>query len=145
SKRTRGRGTRTARAGSKRNLPARCVFPECKKPHRGPRFSFLCAEHSDISKSDKKKHLAAWRAAHVVAPKNGTAKRMVRPHRNGQPDQAAINQVFKVVEGEPGLRSEQIYKKVPLSPEVTKKALAKLREEKRVKTKGERRATTYAS
>ncbi len=53
--------------------------------------------------------------------------------------------MLKVIEGNPGLRSEEIYKKLPLRPELAKKALAKLREDKRVKTTGEKRATTYAA
>jgi transcription initiation factor IIE alpha subunit len=53
--------------------------------------------------------------------------------------------VFKVIEDHPGLRSEEIYKKLPLAPELTKKVLAKLREGKRVKTTGEKRAMTYAA
>jgi len=41
------------------------------------------------------------------------------------------------------LRSEEIYKKVPLKPDLAKKALTKLREDERVKTTGEKRAMTY--
>jgi hypothetical protein len=57
----------------------------------------------------------------------------------------AVDQVLEVIKAEPGLRSEQIYQKVSVSPKVAKKVLAKLREAKRVKTSGARRATTYAA
>lgn len=144
SRRSRMKRTRNVRAVSRRNVPARCVFPGCQKSHKGPRFSFLCDEHMGISKADKAKHLAAWRAANAGDTKNGTTKRQGRSGRNGQLDEETINRVLKIVEGQPGLRSEQIYKELPLPPELTKKALAKLREDKRVKTKGERRAMTYA-
>lgn len=145
SKRSRPRRTRNVRAVSKRNVPARCVFPDCEKPHKGPRFSFLCDDHMGISKAEKTKQLAAWRTAHVSESKSGASKRRGRSGRNGQLDEATVNRVLKVVEEQAGLRSEQIYKKLPLPPELTKKALAKLREEKRVKTKGERRGMTYAT
>jgi hypothetical protein len=41
------------------------------------------------------------------------------------------------------LRSEQIYKKLPLPPKTVKAALAKLRETNDVKTTGTRRSMTY--
>jgi hypothetical protein len=55
-----------------------------------------------------------------------------------------MTRVLEVIEANPGLRSEEIYKKLPLSVELAKKALTKLRETKRVKTKGEKRSMTYA-
>lgn len=58
-------------------------------------------------------------------------------------DGATLARVLQVIKSKPGLRSEQIYEKLPLPRELTKKALAKLRGDKLVKTKGTRRATKY--
>jgi hypothetical protein len=134
-----------------RNLPAHCIFPGCTNAHKGPRFSFLCAEHIGISKVDKKKHLDDWKVARKgSAPKtpsspNVAGKQAGRSHRRGSLDEATVTRVFKVIEDNPGLRGEEIYKKLPLAPELTKKVLAKLRDSKRVKTTGEKRAMKYAA
>jgi hypothetical protein len=64
-------------------------------------------------------------------------KRASRPHRRGSLDEATVARVLKITEDNPGLRGEEIYKKPPLAPELTKKVLAWLRESKRVKTTGE--------
>jgi hypothetical protein len=148
-----------ARAGGKagnssaRNIPPHCVYPDCTNAHKGPRFSFLCAEHVGVPKADKKKHLADWKAgsqgrAAVKPTATSKAARGTKGRRSGRPgalDDATLSQVFKVVEDNPGLRSEEIYKKLSLAPQLAKKALAKLRAQKRVKTKGAKRATTYAA
>jgi hypothetical protein len=79
-----------------------------------------------------------------VAPAKSGDKKTGRGGRRGSIDEATISRVLEVVEANPGLRSEEIYKKLPLSVEVARKALTKLRETKRVKTKGEKRSMTYA-
>ena len=56
---------------------------------------------------------------------------------------AVLVQLLKVIKSAPELRSEQIYKKVSVSPKVAKAGLAKLRAQKKVKTSGQRRSTTY--
>src|SRR5689334_11973972 len=62
-----------------RNIPSHCVYAGCTNAHKGPRFSFLCAEHVGIPKSEKKKSLAAWKEgrAEEAAPRAGTPKRAV--------------------------------------------------------------------
>lgn len=124
--------------------PKHCIHPECTKPHKGPRFSFLCAEHVGVSKTDKHKYLAAWKAEHKTgAPeKEAAPSKLPRRNRSGL-DEDIISRVLKVVEEKPGLRSEEIQQQLPVSPELVKKALAKLREDKRVKTTGEKRGMTY--
>jgi hypothetical protein len=56
-----------------------------------------------------------------------------------------LARVLKVVQGSPGLRSEEIMKKVPLPGPAVKAALAKLRSAKRVKASGQARGTTYSA
>jgi hypothetical protein len=80
----------------------------------------------------------------VVAAKSGD-KKPGRAGRRGSIDEATMTRVLQVIEANPGLRSEEIYKKLPLSVEVARKALTKLRDTKRVKTKGEKRSMTYAA
>jgi hypothetical protein len=53
-------------AEPKRHLPAHCVYPDCSKPHKGPRFSFMCEEHMGESKRDKQKYLQAWKETHTA-------------------------------------------------------------------------------
>ena len=65
--------------------------------------------------------------------------------RRGALNESMLARVLEVVKGEPGLRSEQIQKQLPLAPKLVKAALAKLRAAKRVKTTGQKRATTYAA
>jgi len=50
-----------------------------------------------------------------------------------------------MVKKKPGLRSEQLQKELSLAPKLVKAGLAQLRKDKRVKTSGERRSTTYAA
>jgi hypothetical protein len=49
---------------AKRHLPAHCVYPDCTKPHKGPRFSFMCDQHMGEPKRDKAKYLVAWKESH---------------------------------------------------------------------------------
>lgn len=73
--------------------------------------------------------------------RNGKASR--RGARRGV-DDATLASVLKVIKAKPGLRSEQIYVKLELPIAEAKKALEKLRRTGRVKTRGEKRATTYS-
>jgi len=73
-----------------------------------------------------------------------TPKTAAKPgRRGGAVNDGVLAQLLKVIKAAPGLRSEQIYKKVAIPPKVAKAGLAKLREQKKVKTSGTRRATTY--
>jgi hypothetical protein len=56
-----------------------------------------------------------------------------------------VQTVLKVIRENPGLRSEEIQRKSRLAPGAVRKVLQKLRREKTVKTKGEKRATTYSA
>jgi hypothetical protein len=71
------------------------------------------------------------------------AEKPRRRGRRGGINEATLSRVLKVIVSSPGLRSEQIYKKLPLPVAKVKTALAKLRAAKRVKTKGEKRSMTY--
>jgi hypothetical protein len=51
-------------AETKRHLPAHCVYPDCSKPHKGPRFSFMCDDHMGVGKRDKTKYLSEWKQTH---------------------------------------------------------------------------------
>jgi hypothetical protein len=91
-----------------------------------------------------RQHLAD-EVAKVIGGRNGraSANGVTTRRRRGISD-AVLDQLLKVVKAKPGLRSEQIYKKLPQqSPKILKAGLAKLRAQKKVKTSGERRATTY--
>jgi hypothetical protein len=83
---------------------------------------------------------AKGRQARALAPAKADGQRRGRRARL---DEATVSRVLKVVADSPGLRSEQIQGKLPIPPKVVKAALAKLRADKRVKTAGEKRATTY--
>src|SRR5258708_1445242 len=85
----------------------------------------------------------------AAAPSNGRPapgpKPKAGPQRRGRRgglNEATLSRVLKVIESSPGLRSEEIYRKLPLPAGKVKAALAKLRHSKRVKTKGEKRAMT---
>jgi hypothetical protein len=86
------------------------------------------------------------------APSNGAsakaavqAKAKARTGRQRGVDETTLTRVLKIIEENPGLRSEQIYAKLPIETELARKALTKLRDTKRVRTKGEKRAMTYAA
>jgi hypothetical protein len=71
-------------------------------------------------------------------------KKAGRPARSSSLD-AAVTQVFDAIKQHPGLRTEDAYKMLPLTPAVIKKALAKLRETGKVKLKGIKRAAAYTA
>jgi hypothetical protein len=72
----------------------------------------------------------------VVVTKGGRLAR-------GSVNETVMSQLLGVIKRSPGLRSEQIYEKVSLSPRLAKAGLAKLREKKLVKLSGQKRAATY--
>ena len=91
-----------------------------------------------------REHLAN-EVAKVIGGRNGrTTANGVTTRRRGSVSDAVLDQLLKVAKASPGLRSEQIYKKLPQhSPKILKAGLARLRAQKKVKTRGERRSTTY--
>jgi hypothetical protein len=64
-----------------------------------------------------------------------------RRRRGGAADGALVEKVVGYIKANPGQRTEEISKGIGAD---AKPALARLRAEGKVKTKGERRATTYA-
>jgi hypothetical protein len=82
-------------------------------------------------------------AVRAAAPLQAT-KPTGRRRRRGL-DERTIESVFQFVTRNPGRRSEQIQKESGVAPDSVRKALAKLREAGRLKTKGEKRATTYTA
>jgi hypothetical protein len=93
-----------------------------------------------------REHLAA-EVATVIGGRPSSAAatnhRVKQPRGKSGVSDAVLGELLKAIKSAPGLRSEQIYKKVSISPKVAKAGLAKLREQKKVKTSGERRSTTY--
>ncbi len=79
------------------------------------------------------------RAAAAKAPAGGGRRR-----RRGISPQV-IDRVHGFIQKNPGLRTEELYKRLDMAPDAVKKALSKLREMKKVKTAGEKRATTYSA
>jgi Mn-dependent DtxR family transcriptional regulator len=73
---------------------------------------------------------------------NGAVKRR---GRRGSLDQGTLDQILKFVEKHPGLRSEQIQGELDVDRKLVKAGLAKLRETKKVRTSGHKRATTYTA
>ncbi len=84
----------------------------------------------------------------VLRPSNGggaaPAPRRGRPPGGGRLSPAALDQLLEVIRKKPGLRSEQIQREVSLGAKAVKAGLAQLRKERRVRTSGQRRSTTYA-
>ena len=92
-----------------------------------------------------REHLAEEVANVIGGQRNGAVPsgRAKRRRRGAGVDDTVLEQLLRTIKASPGLRSEEIYKKLPVSPKVAKAGLAKLREQKKVKTSGEKRATTY--
>ena len=59
-------------------------------------------------------------------------------------DAATLERIAGFIEKTPGLRSEEIQRELALPSKLVKIGLAKLRDTKRVRTAGQRRATTYS-
>jgi hypothetical protein len=89
--------------------------------------------------------------AHIVAQVasgrgNGSSGRARRGRPPGSVNESFVQTVLAIVKRSPGLRSEQIYQKLPTAPrQRVKAALAKMREKKMVKTRGDRRSMTYTA
>lgn len=54
------------RATTNRHIPTHCVYPNCHKPQKGPRFSFMCEEHMGVGKREKTKYLTEWKQRQAV-------------------------------------------------------------------------------
>jgi hypothetical protein len=65
--------------------------------------------------------------------------------RGAGPSESDLQTVHDFISRNPGLRSEEIQKKIGGEPDLVRKALAKLRASGQAKTKGAKRATTYFS
>jgi hypothetical protein len=63
--------------------------------------------------------------------------------RRAGPSEELLDTVLETIKRSPGLRSEELYQKIKQPSDQVKAALARLREHKKVKTSGRRRATTY--
>jgi hypothetical protein len=74
-----------------------------------------------------------------------TGARRGRPPGKGRLSSAGLDQIVDVIRKKPGLRSEQIQRELSLAPKVVKAGLAQLRKERRVRTSGQRRSTTYSA
>lgn len=78
------------------------------------------------------------------AAPNGHAKPAAsKRRRGGGVSDAVVGQLLAAIKATPGMRSEQLYEKVSAPSSVAKAGLAKLREQKKVKTSGTRRGMTY--
>lgn len=84
----------------------------------------------------------------VLSPREasatGKARRGRPPGSRSKLSSGAIDQIVEVIRKKPNLRSEQIQRELNLGAGVVKSGLARLRLERRVKTSGQRRSTTYA-
>jgi hypothetical protein len=91
----------------------------------------------------------------TTAPTNGvkpTARTAAPKRAVGRPGpkrssglEAACTKLLSEIKRTPGLRNEQLAKATALPAPLVKRALAKLRGDDAVRTKGTRRATTYTS
>lgn len=90
---------------------------------------------------------AATKAAAAKAPaaKAPKGRRGRRKGRSAGPDAATVDKMLKAIKDKPGQRAEQLRKELGLTAVIAKAALAQLREAKSVKTKGNRRATSYTA
>lgn len=84
------------------------------------------------------------RPSGASAAPTGGARRGRPPGRGNRLSGAAIDQILDVIRKKPGLRSEQIQRELSQPPKAVKAGLAQLRKDRRVRTSGQRRSTTYA-
>jgi hypothetical protein len=85
------------------------------------------------------------RSLPMVRPANALPQNGVhRPRRRVLGD-ALLGQVLAIVKKNPGSRSEVLQQKTDIDRKTWKAALTKLRATKQVKTRGNRRATTYTA
>jgi hypothetical protein len=59
----KGRARKSPLAGKK--LDMSCRVAGCKNVSRGPRFGFMCAEHSKLPKKEQQAAREAWKAKHA--------------------------------------------------------------------------------
>lgn len=82
-------------------------------------------------------------ARHSATPPTAPPKLSGRLKR-GSVSALVLQQLLGAIKTAPGLRSEEIYKKVRMSRKLAKAGLAKLREQNKVKLKGQKRSATYS-
>jgi hypothetical protein len=88
------------------------------------------------------------RVVNQAVARNGSSTVAAGPRRGGPRKiytDALVAEVLAAIKRSPGLRTEQLYKKMSKNPQLVRGALAKLREQKKVRTKGTRRAMTYTA
>lgn len=85
------------------------------------------------------------RPGNAVSEARTPGRRGRPPGRRGSLSTDTLDKIVEFVRKHPGLRSEQIQGEMQLQPGVVKAGLAKLRAARRVKTAGQRRATTYSA
>lgn len=91
-----------------------------------------------------RRHLAAEIARVMAGRAKGAARVQRGRRRRGALNTVLLDELLTAIRKSPGLRSEQIYKKLPEhSRKLLKAGLAKLRAQKKVKTTGQKRSTTY--
>lgn len=44
-----------------RLYPPHCLYPDCEEKHKGPRFTFMCQQHANVSKHQKETLLKKWK------------------------------------------------------------------------------------
>ncbi len=91
--------------------------------------------------ASQRPHAAAAPAGRAVAPKRRVT---ARSSASGREIEKAKAKLLAEINRTPGLRSEQLQKATKLPAPVAARALAELRDASAVKTKGQRRATTYS-
>jgi hypothetical protein len=110
----------------------------------------LHGRHDAVRRARTLKPTAPSSSARVVSPRQprqlaAPKKKPGRPAKGAPGSADAVAQVFAAIQKRPGLRTEEAYKLLPLSPDAIKKALATLRETDRVKVKGIQRAAAYTA
>ena len=131
SSRRMGAGMAPGVAPKERSWPT-CSVPGCGNKFFGPSGSArFCYEHYVQSGGQ---HPA--KAAALEPAKRGN---------NGKSGDGTVRELLAFIARHPGLRSEQIRKEVGLAQPIVKAALAQLRAESKVRTQGNRRATTYSA
>ena len=89
--------------------------------------------------------LGSQRGARAAATRGGRRRAAGAPRARRGVNEAQLKTVLDFITKNPGKRGEQIRAALKLSTKVGGKILAKLRQTKAVKTKGQKRSTTYAA
>ena len=105
----------------------------------------------DLTKDELWSQMQHVRVSAVLRPGDAVDQPRATGPRRGRPpgrrnamSTASLDQIVEFIRKHPGLRSEQIQAELQLPPGAVKIGLAKLRLARRVKTAGQRRATTYS-